>query len=403
MLFKNIYTNIKKVFVKLLLRIEDEFSFRWWKLLLYLEPKLPLQNIILLESIPDMSDNTKAVFDEMLRRKLNRKYTLVWVLHDSLSKPPRHYRVRYCGIYSKADKFYQSVAKAKISCNRCLFKNRPEQFCFYLSHGTVLKSVKNYYRIPEGIDTFLTASEHISDMQAREINSDLSKAVALGYPRNDILCCGTNINIREILDTSCKKVIVWYPTYRQHKNGFTPVSTNALPIIHSETAAKKLNIAAQESDILIVLKPHFVQDVTDIKNLNLSNIRFIDDDFFIRHNIHSYELLASCDALITDYSSVYYDFTLCDKPIAAVWEDIEEYKESPGLVENYEFLLQGAEKVYTVEDLIAFLQRVGSGIDLLQAERREIRDFSNISTDGKSSKRVVDYIEKALKTIGRSN
>ena len=38
---------------------------------------LPKRNWIIFESVPDLSDNTKAVFDEMLRRKLNKKYKLI--------------------------------------------------------------------------------------------------------------------------------------------------------------------------------------------------------------------------------------------------------------------------------------------------------------------------------------
>ena len=41
----------------------------------------------------------------------------------------------------------------------------------------------------------------------------------------------------------------------------------------------------------------------------------INDSFFIDNDITSYELLAACDSMITDYSSVYFDYTLCDKPI----------------------------------------------------------------------------------------
>ena len=143
---------------------------------------------------------------------------------------------------------------------------------------------------------------------------------------------------------------------------------------------------------MIVLKPHFAQDVSCVKDLGLSNILFIDDGFFAKNNISSYEFVGGCDALISDYSSIYYDYTLCDKPIAVVWEDIEEYKQKPGLIENYEYYLQGAEKIYTLEELMGFVERVSNGEDLLRDERRDIRDLCNYSCDGKSSKRVVDYI-----------
>ena len=73
-------------------------------------------------------------------------------------------------------------------------------------------------------------------------------------------------------------------------------------------------------------------------------------------------------------------------------DTVYQFVQKPGLVENYEYYAQGAEKVYTVEELISFVGRVANGEDLLKNERRVIRDLCNYSTDGKSSKRVVDYI-----------
>ena len=68
----------------------------------------------------------------------------------------------------------------------------------------------------------------------------------------------------------------------------------------------------------------FRQDISYIQKYALSNICFIDDAFFRRNNITSYEFVGSCDALITDYSSIYFDYLLCGKPAAVIWEDIEE-------------------------------------------------------------------------------
>ena len=43
------------------------------------------KKLMVFESVPDMSDNTKAVFDEMLKRGLNKKYKMVCV-YDCFSK-----------------------------------------------------------------------------------------------------------------------------------------------------------------------------------------------------------------------------------------------------------------------------------------------------------------------------
>lgn len=165
-----------------------------------------------------------------------------------------------------------------------------------------------------------------------------------------------------------------------------------IPIIDDERNAITINDFARKNDILIVIKPHFSQDIKMFKKLNLKNIVFIDESFFTVHNINSYEFLGNCDALLTDYSSVYYDYTLCDKPIGAVWEDIEEYRDNPGFSINIDYYWAGAQKIYTVQDLMKFIENVSNGEDILKEERNRIKKLINYMSDNKNSERVVDFI-----------
>ncbi len=365
---------------------------------------IPSKNIILMESVPDFSDNTKAVYDELIKRGVNKKYKIVWVVNPFFKTEKKDKNVEFLHYdrkkYNRKFSYYNLVSKCKICCNQFLTSNKKGQFSIYLSHGTAIKSIRSYYNIPKGIDCCLVAGEGIKELMAYEFNYDINKMVALGFPRNDALLKYQKLP-QNLFETKYDKIIVWYPTFRQHKGGGKlTASQNALPIINDIEKAKALNELAKQKNVLIVLKPHFAQDVAYIKDLSLSNIRFIDDSFFAKNKISSYEFVGGCDALITDYSSIYYDYTLCDKPIAVIWEDIEEYKKKPGLVENYEYLTQGAEKVYTLEELLGFINRVANGEDVLQNERRVIRDLCNYKHDGESSKRVVDYILEKINYKG---
>ena len=353
-----------------------------------------IKNIILFESVPDLSDNTKAVFDEMIRCGLNREYKMYWKV-SSDREFERYENVTYINTQtSQGRKLWKKLewqAKALICCNGFLCPTRKKQVSFYLSHGTPIKSVKNYYTVPPKIQYSFSAGEGVKEIYAYELNVNESKVLCLGYPRNDAL---TNYkgDIKRFLETTCDKIIVWYPTFRQHKSGKSFTKSSSLPILHDTEKAILLNECARKNNALIVLKPHFAQDISYIQDLGLSNIRFIDDSFFVKNNVTSYEFVGSCDALITDYSSIYYDFTLCDKPIALVWEDIEEYKQSPGLIDDYEFWAKGAEKIYTLDELEKFVCNVAKDIDLLKRERNEIKALSNYSADGKNAERVVDFI-----------
>lgn len=360
----------------------------------------PTLKIIFFESVPDLSDNTKAVFDEMVKRGLNEKYKMVWLVSKKAENLPKIKNVYYLETDSRFFRFkklyYHYFSKALICCNGFWETLRKGQVSFYLTHGTALKHSRSYYRLNEKIDYMIVDGRGTLKMMAYELNYAEEKTVALGFPRNDVLT-GSPKNIHYLFpENKGEKIAVWYPTFRQHKTASLNATENALPIIYDEAQAKKLNEIAKRNKVLIVLKPHFAQDVSKIKACNLSNIKFIDDNFFAENQISSYQFLAACDALITDYSSVYYDYLLCDKPIALVWEDYEEYRQTTDFAVDMDYYMQAGEKIYNLNDFEIFLKNLALGKDNLKEERLEISKWANYSNDGKSAERVTDFIiEKA--------
>ena len=362
---------------------------------------LPGKKIIYFESVPDLSDSTKAVFDEMLARGLDKKYNFIWLVSDCNNNFPAFRSTKYVDRKTlqnrtKLNLWLQQRTKCLISCNDFLQKVRDDQTSFYITHGTAIKRTAKGYVVPEGIDYVLTGSDRASEINAADMEGDINVFRGLGYPRNDELQTA-NRDLHECLEGDFEKVIVWYPTFRQHKNGKNITgASNALPILHDAQQAVKLNEIAKKYKTLIVMKPHFAQDLSYISGHDLENIRFIKDDFFPENKLSSYEFVGSCDALITDYSSIYYDFLLCDKHVAVVWEDIDEYRANPGFSVDVDYYLKGAEKIYNMEDFEAFIRHVATGEDPLKAERAEINALVNYASDGKNTERVVNFIvEKA--------
>ena len=358
---------------------------------------LPLKKQIVFESSPDLSDNTRAVFDEMIRRNLNKKYKMVWFCYDDVKTEypkTKNVKLLYRGGHIRA--YYLARSKVLICCNRFLPPLNEKQFSINLSHGTGIKQVKNYYLQPQTIKYRLVQSEN-RKREILEKRRDIcpDSILPFGFPRNDVLT-KTPLDLHIYFKTDYKKIIVWYPTVRQFKNSTRKLtnSEHALPVIWDSEKAVELNCFAKENDILIVLKPHFAQDVSYVKELSLSNIVFIDDTFFKRSGIASYRFVGSCDALLTDFSSIYFDYTLCDKPIGLIWEDYEEFKQNPGFAIDMEKMMKGGVKIYNLVDLKSFIKDVADGIDTLKEDRRKVRDYINYSNDGKSSERVVDFIIK---------
>lgn len=355
---------------------------------------LPGKQYIVLESYPDLCDNTKPVFDELLARGYDKRYTFVWWVKDQEASLPHFPNTVYVDektwIHRMKKTWYCLRAKSLICCNQFLHSSMDEIPSFYLTHGTTIKKLPGY-ALPQDITYTILASEGVRGFMAEALEASEDRFYPLGYPRNDVFF-QKKVDLKPLFPGNYEKILVWYPTFRQHRNGLKTDAVNALPIIHDQHKAEELNRIAREEGVLLVLKPHFAQDVSYVRNLNLSNIRFIDDSFFTEHNITSYEFVGSCDGMITDYSSIYYDFLLCDKPVAVVWEDLEEYRRNPGIAVDLDYYLKGAEKIYTLEDFGVFLRNVARNRDPLQAKRREICPVVNCDTDGSSTQRVTDFI-----------
>lgn len=357
---------------------------------------LPGKKYIILESTPPMSDNTGAVYFKMLEQGWDEQYKLLWVVNDPKSfRETRIKNVSFAGTRTTLQRLRLFVkrcrAAAIIDCNGQIKKLHPKTVHLYLTHGSPIKSVKNYYTCDETTDWALNQAAFFTDVNAEEFHIDPQKLITLGYPRNDQLF-SDRADLKAIFGDEFDKFVVWYPTYRQHKNNLVQTTDISIPVIHDPAAAQSINSVAAQLRILIVVKPHPAQDLFRIQALELSNIRFIDDSLFAQHNITSYEFLAQTDALITDYSSVFFDYLLTDKPIGLTFEDYEAYAQHPGFAINTDLLRACSEMLDTPADFKAFLEHIASGADPLRAQRELVKRQTNQYTDDQSAQRVLDFL-----------
>lgn len=146
----------------------------------------------------------------------------------------------------------------------------------------------------------------------------------------------------------------------------------------------------------ISVKPHFVQDLAYVQEPELDHLKFIDNNYYREHGISAYEFLGQTDALITDYSSVIFDYLLTGKPIGLTWEDFEEYREKTGFAIDMDMLCPCAEMLDTPEDFERFFRDLTEGNDPHREKREELMRLTNQYIDGNSTKRVVDWLESLL-------
>ena len=149
--------------------------------------------------------------------------------------------------------------------------------------------------------------------------------------------------------------------------------------------------------MLLIIKPHPVQDLSYLRKIDLRNIRTIYNPDLAKAGIQLNELMEQTDAMITDYSSIYYDYMLLDRPIALTTDDLDMYQNDKGFVFDNVYDIIKGEHLKSTDELLAFLTDVSEGKDRMLAERTAVKEKINDFLDGNSSKRVYDFIMKKLK------
>lgn len=275
-------------------------------------------------------------------------------------------------------------------------KPTSKQLFIQMWHGSPLKHLSRTKQLKNGdyYSCILYASDLFKDEMRQSFVVDDNKLVLVGNPRNDDLLKETRLP-RDFENNG--KIILWLPTFRR---GIGLKETEKdLPILDNNNILE-LDERLVSLGIKLYIKPHPLQ-MGGLSELFSSykprNFQLITDDILREHNLTLYSFLGKTDALLTDYSSVFFDYLLLNKPIGFAIDDIDEYKKSRGFslepAENY----MPGKKILTMHDLLQFVQDVHDGNDEYEAERKAVNNKVNYYTDDKSCERCAKLI---LNTLG---
>lgn len=264
-----------------------------------------------------------------------------------------------------------------------------------------LKGLKRFiYRllVPwvfEKKDLIITTSSFFQELFMRLHSLDNQKVVITGFPRNDIFFkqfeypdLDLNISIvRKIKEFKNEKkdgkVIFYLPTFRDTGND---------PLTEAGFNFDKLREFLIKNNSIFIAKPHIWTN-TNKKFFQKFNSKEI---IILPNEVDVYPALSLADILITDYSSVYSDFLLLDKPIIFFPYDYQKYtKRDRELYFDYEEFTAGP-KVYNFEQLLECLESCVKGEDEFKEKRKKIREFFFKYIDGNSSERIFQIIEEKL-------
>lgn len=369
---------------------------------------LPLRKIIVLESNPEFSCNSYPVYLELKKRCPD--YKLVWMVSEGKRNTVNadavftHDGKRLLALLLRLYYFYFS--RVFVSCNRMFEKRRPDQLSIFLCHGSKTKKTRGLYEVDQSVDYVNVQSHFFDDIITYEYNCPPEKLVYLGYPRCDWLFEDQETVAEKVqkLELNASRYVVWLPTFRKHKRvtmdhqmDLEKYGSMGMPLVYSVEDLKRLNDHLVSIDTCILYKPHPAQDISGLKAADMSHIRIISDQDLADRGLQLYEVLAGSSALITDYSSVYFDYLLLDHPIATTTDDIDAWKQMTGFAFDLDsFYDRSTIRCPDLNSLMAFLTAVQAGKDDKSEGRAEIRELTNMWNDGGSARRVAEFIMEKL-------
>ena len=367
-----------------------------------------IKNIIILESKADFSDNTRAFYDYLLKKGYNKKYKIYWFVENKKEfKNRKCENVKFINMWHKEIKrtpwqwlkYFWIVKNAKylIYSNRTLLKLNKKSIDVFLNHGIPLKNVADLKIVSNNVSYATISSDFCINLMHEQLHLDKEKFICLGNPRDDVIFHKTNTEEKLKNYMKYDNIILWLPTFRKSSNSNRNDSNFqfplGLPIIYSEDELIKLNNYLKSKNMAILFKLHPSQDTSMFKTGTLSNIIVIDDQYLINQDVELCELYKITDALITDYSSVYYDYLLLNKIIGFTLDDYEEYKKEKGFAYDNPLEYMAGEKIYNINDLYKFIDNINCDIDEYKNQREKMKKLFYKYEDGKSCERIAKFLK----------
>lgn len=368
-----------------------------------LKNKNVVPNTFLLESYHAVSltGNVYALFTQLIEEKQLETAKFYWVttnLDNKMIKLIKNKYPKCSNIYFikyESKQYFELLATCKYLINDTsflpYFNKRDEQIYVNTWHGTPLKTLgldiknaqlsdhKNIQRNFLHTDFLLMPNQFTADklIKSHDLDGILnSKVYVTGNSRVDLTLTTKKDEIIELLDLPRdKKMVLYAPTWKK-----TVQDTTELDILNLMNEVEKIQLSLGK-EYKVLLKTHY----------------FIYD-YFVEHGfedkvvpnwVDTNELLACIDKLITDYSSIFFDFLPTKRPVYFYIPDKDIYKEERGFYLDLNGL-PGA-LCTTIEELCQQLMIE----DTIYATSFN-SNYNNYLTefcsddDGKSRKRAID-------------
>lgn len=276
-----------------------------------------------------------------------------------------------------------------------------------LWHGMPLKSIEEFLpsrvrwesplkgRLRRGPrDVMIATSGLTRALLAAAFGLPPRQVRVINQPRTDRLI-RRNPRVREwMVSTSGaapdERFVVMLPTYRQGGSVLDGQKINRVLEEGQGWDAIQAALEGSRSHLFLKLHPSEPEGLT--RPPAHSRIHVVTDTELLQADVDLYDLLAWSDLLVTDYSSVFIDYLMLDRPIVFYVPDLNDYHAIRNfLLEPYEFWTPGP-KATTMADLARELQKSLSGVDIYKEHRQRLVRILHRYVDDRGTARLAEFL-----------
>jgi CDP-ribitol ribitolphosphotransferase len=292
------------------------------------------------------------------------------------------------------------------------FPSSPNKINIELWHGFPLKAmanmdpseqassqaISNYWR---HVDLIISYSPLYITLFNSCMGARIDQYRVTGVPRNDALFdTGSRKRLEKLFPgLRDKKTMFFLPTFR--KSIMTPTKLEGNKNQSNVFGFESFDLPCfvtflKSSGIGAVIKLHPFEEqyfIPQMEKWKHHGVYLLTDSMLRQSRIDLYEILGACDLLITDYSSVYFDYLLLNRPIIFTPTDLDAYRSTRGLLLHpYEFWTPGP-KAFNQESLQLAISQSFEDHMAYDSERRTIREMAHSHQDDQSAARIWTEID----------
>ncbi len=277
-------------------------------------------------------DSPKEIYMSMLKDRRFNNFEFIWAfISPSKFNIPKGKIIKIDSL-----KYFYYAISSKIwitnsSVERGLSLKRLRTIYFNTWHGTPIKKMgsdladENESFTSKACSSWnvqLAQSQYEADIFSRVFGLSKDKFKVIGLPRNDSLAHISEYDVMQVRKRlnlpEGKRIILYAPTFREYAKDENNNSIFEIPI-NLKLWEKELG-----QDYILLIRAHY--DI--VRSLNIPTTEFVKD-FSSYNNLN--DLMIASDILISDYSSIFFDYSILGRPMLCYACDYDEYQQKRGL------------------------------------------------------------------------